>query len=431
MDGSRKTEVEAKSGLSRAPFAEPFLVSLYRVLAPYRGCGHACSYCDGRAEKYYVEGDFERDIAVHANIVERLRVDLERGKAEAEYGAVCFGSGVTDVYQPIEAELGLTRSLLEALQTSGLPVVVLTKSSLVKRDFDLLSRFPQVLVILTVTTLDKKTAAWLEPGASTPEDRLATVRAAREAGFLSGVMAMPFCPGLSDSPQQIHELASAAKEAGAQFVYPGLLTLRPGRQKNLYMERLSAQRPDLIPLYDRLYAGNRPSGMPISSVSTKGQRIASECVSGLGLAPLIPWAVYRNLLSASDSLFVFLCHLESLYASRSVNVGPLKMATVRYVDRLNTERTELRRAWARERRLERRDGAKMASDNLLFDYAHERCEYQQLEPAFPVSRRLDEFVDKELEQILGNDKLGNLCRDLLIGRDDFDYATLRPIHRES
>ena len=93
------TEIEAKSGLSRARLPDAFLVSLYRALAPYRGCGHGCAYCDGRAERYYVDGDFERDIAVRRNLPERVALDVA---ASREYGAVCIGSGVTDVYQPAE-----------------------------------------------------------------------------------------------------------------------------------------------------------------------------------------------------------------------------------------------------------------------------------------------------------------------------------------
>ena len=107
--------IEAKTGVSRALFAEPFLVSFYRALAPYRGCGHACRYCDGRAERYYVEGDFERDIAVRTNLPELVAADVESGKMAKEWGAVCIGSGVTDVYQPLEEKLGLTRRTLEAL----------------------------------------------------------------------------------------------------------------------------------------------------------------------------------------------------------------------------------------------------------------------------------------------------------------------------
>ena len=109
--------IEAKTGLSKGMFPEPFLVALYRAQAPYRGCAHGCQYCDGRAEKYYVEGDFEKDICVRANLPGLVASDVAAGTAAREYGAVCIGSGVTDVYQPIERELELTRRTLVSRNT--------------------------------------------------------------------------------------------------------------------------------------------------------------------------------------------------------------------------------------------------------------------------------------------------------------------------
>jgi hypothetical protein len=96
MIGSAVKIVEAKTGVSRSLLAEPFLVSLCRALAPYRGCSHGCRYCDGRAEKYYVEGDFERDVAARTNLPERVAADVTAGKMAKEWGAVCIGSGVND-----------------------------------------------------------------------------------------------------------------------------------------------------------------------------------------------------------------------------------------------------------------------------------------------------------------------------------------------
>jgi DNA repair photolyase len=135
------THIEAKSALSKASFPDPFLPVLYRLLAPYRGCGHGCVYCDGRAEKYFVEGDFAKDVAVRGNLLELLARDRDAGFCAREFGAIGLGSGVTDVYQPIERDLLLTRKSLETLSSFGEPVVLITKNDLVLRDFDLLERF--------------------------------------------------------------------------------------------------------------------------------------------------------------------------------------------------------------------------------------------------------------------------------------------------
>ncbi len=230
----------AKTGLARAALPDTFLVSLYRATAPYRGCGHGCRYCDGRAEKYYVDGDFERDIIVRENVAEAVARDVADGVALRESGAVALGSGVTDVYQPIEKELGLTRKTIEALVPTGLPIGVLTKSDLVLRDFDLFAKFPAAFVAVTITTMDERLAALLEPGAPPPEARIEVIRRARAAGFHAGIMAMPMCPGIDDDEESFARVAEAAKEAGAEFVYPGGVTLRPGRQKDFFSRSSTA-----------------------------------------------------------------------------------------------------------------------------------------------------------------------------------------------
>jgi len=391
------TELEAKSGLSRARLPDAFLVSLYRALAPYRGCGHGCAYCDGRAERYYVDGDFERDIAVRRNVAERIEEDVAGGAATREYGAVCLGSGVTDVYQPLERELGLTRRALEALVPAGLPVVVLTKSDLVLRDFDVLSRFPKALVIVTVTTTDDETASMLEPGASPPSARLAVVREARARGFRSGVMAMPLCPGIPDG--SVGALLDACIEAGAEFVYPGGLTLRPGRQKEFYLAAIERRGPALRADYDALYAEDRPSGMPLSSRSSELARRLDRLVRARGLPAMIPHGVYRELLSPPDALHVLFRHMQSLYAARGIDVRPLREATDRYADWLTAERAALRRSYGRSR-----------APSLL------------PEP-FPVTGALTERL-RDISGVIGNERLAALASDVVAG-GVFDYAALR------
>lgn len=168
MTLARISDLDARTGVSRAQMPNGFMIALYRALAPYRGCEHGCRYCDGRAEKYFVEGDFERDIAVRRSLPERIAQDVDDGAPLREFGAIAMGSGVTDIYQPVEAELGLTRQMLEALLPVGNPISIQTKNALILRDFDLLARFPKVLLTVTITTLDAAAAARLEPGAASP-----------------------------------------------------------------------------------------------------------------------------------------------------------------------------------------------------------------------------------------------------------------------
>ena len=412
MGSHAVTPIMAKTGITRAVFPDSFLVSLYRALAPYRGCGHGCRYCDGRAEKYYVEGDFERDIALRTNLNAVIAADIAKGVTSREWGAICIGSGVTDVYQPLERNLEATRRSLAAMIPTGkdqaeVPIVILTKSDLILRDFDLLSQFPQVLVIVTITTVNPDHAAKLEPGASTPTQRLEVVRRAKEAGFASGIMAMPLCPGISDTDESVSKLFDAAIAAGADFVYPGGLTLRPGRQKECFTSLVDTYFPEHRKLYDRVYRQNRQSGMPVAEYAEPLMKKLNTQLSRRGVPQMIPHRVYRNLLSPPDALFVLLCHMQDLYAMRGIDIRPLKSATDRYAAWLKAERGTFRR---------------------------KRIPIVSSDP-FPITRALTEKLqdlcripddDKKSKfaELCGNERLARLAAKIVIKNNEFDYANL-------
>lgn len=404
MDNPRYIPIEARSGLSRATLPDSFFACLYRCLAPYRGCAHGCRYCDGRAEKYYVEGDFERDVAARTNLPDLVAKDVAAGFGSREWGAVGVGSGVTDVYQPLERELGLTRRALEALIPAGLPVVILTKSDLILRDFDLLARFPRALVLVTVTTVDPEKARVLEPGASSPANRLEVVRRAREEGFMTGVMAMPLCPGITMEAENTEPLFAACLDAGADFIEAGGVTLRPGRQKEFFLDEVvRAHYPELEPLYASLFRENRQSGMPLSGESFKSACALHARLNALKVSSNIPYSTYRELLSAPDALFVLFCHMQALYDARGVGTKPLRAATDRYAAWLSESRAELRR---------------------------KRAKVVPSDP-FPVTRILSSMLldlstegGKGLATLIGNERLARLASELIGKNGTFDYPTL-------
>ena len=114
-------EKSARTILSKSKITDSWFVSKYGMNL-YRGCEHACAYCDGRAEKYHVEGDFGRDIQVKQNAPDLLRKELGRLK---ERGMIFVGGGVCDAYQPAEQKYQLTRRCLEVILERGLPVQTL------------------------------------------------------------------------------------------------------------------------------------------------------------------------------------------------------------------------------------------------------------------------------------------------------------------
>lgn len=185
-------EVRARSILTRSnlPGAD-FCIN------PYLGCSHACRYCYARFMARYAEraepwGEF---VDVKVNAAELLRTKLAGMRRPA--GEVLIGT-VTDAYQPLEREYGLTRELLSLLPASGFGVFILTKSDLVIRDLDLLAEFEDCTVSLTITATDDAVRRALEPGAALPARRLEALRQLKVHGIATRVFIGPILPGLTD-----------------------------------------------------------------------------------------------------------------------------------------------------------------------------------------------------------------------------------------
>jgi hypothetical protein len=258
--------------------------------------------------------------------------------------------------------------------------------------------------MVTVTTTDPEKARILEPGASPPDQRLEVIRRAREAGFRTGVMAMPLCPGITLTAENTGPLFAAARDAGAEFIYAGGVTLRPGKQKDLFItEVVRAHYGDLEPLYTDLFSENRQSGMPRAADQMRSARAIHESLAALGENELIPHSIYRDILCAPDALFVLFCHMQSLFATRGVDVRPLRAATDRYAAWLSSARSALGRKKAKV----------VASD------------------PFPVSRILCGMLEdlcadngRKLESLIGNERLARLASSMVESGGFFDYPSL-------
>lgn len=225
----------------------------------YRGCSHACTYCFARPSHSYLELDpwreFETKIVVKVNAVARLRAEL--GSPRWHGDSIAMGTN-TDPYQRAEGRYRLTRGIVEVLAAAGNPYSVLTKSALALRDLDVhaeAARRCDVAVNLSVPSLDEGVWRLTEPGTPHPRARLDAVTRLNDAGVPSGVMLAPVLPGISDGPEQLDTAVGAAVEAGATFVTPIMLHLRPGL-KELFLAWLEGVRPDLLPHYRDLYRGS-------------------------------------------------------------------------------------------------------------------------------------------------------------------------------
>ncbi len=212
--------------------------------SPYRGCEHGCAYCFARPSHEYLGWsaglDFESRILVKPRAAELLRGELCKKKWEPQPIAM---SGITDVYQPIERRLGLTRQCLAVLAEFRNPVAIITKNHLITRDADLLAelaKYQAVSVCISLTTLDPELAKTLEPRASTPNRRLAAIRELRAAGVPVRVLTAPIIPGLND--HEIPALLAAAAEAGADAAGYTLVRL-PLAVEPIFIEWLERHRP--------------------------------------------------------------------------------------------------------------------------------------------------------------------------------------------
>ncbi len=159
------------------------------VVNPYIGCGHGCKYCYAQFIGPFknMNGIWGRDVYVKLNAVEVFERELYRARGTILFSSVC------DPYQPVERKYQITRKLLEIALNHYRTVHVLTKSSLVLRDLDILKN-KAVSVTITITTDDDRVRKVLEPGASSIEERIETVKKLKEAGVDVSVFAGPILP---------------------------------------------------------------------------------------------------------------------------------------------------------------------------------------------------------------------------------------------
>jgi DNA repair photolyase len=196
----------------------------------------------------------------------------ELGRPRWSFEMVALGT-VTDCYQPAEGRYRLTRACLEALCDAANPIGLVTKSTLVLRDLDVLAtlaRHAKVRVFFTVTTLDLSLWRSLEPGTASPYKRLEVMRTLVRAGVPAGVLLAPILPGITDSAASIEAVAAAADAYDAAFFGTSALRLRPAVRPAFY-EFVAGEFPSLLPRYERAYLG---ANAPAEYLTALDERVA-------------------------------------------------------------------------------------------------------------------------------------------------------------
>jgi DNA repair photolyase len=214
-----------------------------RSINTYRGCECGCAYCYARPTHSYLNLspglDFETKIIAKRNVAAVLRAELSRRSYEPKLVAI---GTATDVYQPIERELRLTRAVIELMHETNHPFGITTKSSGVERDLDLIAPMASkglASVCVTITSLDADVARRLEPRAAAPHRRLRIVKTLADAGVPVSVSLAPQIPFLNDDMEQVLE---AAWEAGARHAFYHVLRL-PWEVSPLFKQWLEMHYP--------------------------------------------------------------------------------------------------------------------------------------------------------------------------------------------
>ncbi len=240
-----KTQVTAESPRTIVTRNDSPDLPFDRSINPYRGCEHGCVYCFARPTHSYMglsAGlDFESKLFAKPNAAKLLRKEL----AAPDYKVKSMAMGTnTDPYQPIEKQWRITRDILEVLEETNHPVGIVTKSALVTRDIDILSRMAAkglARVAISITSLDRKLSRAMEPRAATPALRLDTLRQLSDAGIPTSVMVAPIIPALTD--HELERILDAAKANGALDASYILLRL-PHEVSGLFKEWLLRHYPD-------------------------------------------------------------------------------------------------------------------------------------------------------------------------------------------
>jgi DNA repair photolyase len=145
---------------------------------------------------------------------------------------------MSDPYNPFEAEYRLTRQALELIDTYGFGVSIATKSPLITRDIDLLTRIRKnspVLCKITITTAEDSLSRQIEPGVGVSSERFHAIRELSRAGIFTGILMTPVLPYLTDTKENVLELIHRAHDSGAKFIYVLFgMTLRQGQREYYY-----------------------------------------------------------------------------------------------------------------------------------------------------------------------------------------------------
>ena len=289
------------------------------------------------------------------------------------------------------------RQSAKIIANSNLSVAILTKSSLIERDLDIWKEVNQksgFTLMMSLTFADDKFRQIFEPNASSVDARIETLKKFKSAGISTGVMAMPFLPFISDSDENIIDLLEKLQDAKIDFIMPGLLTLRQGKQKEFYMNIIKTHFPQLTAKYQKLYGNNLQSGSPIFSYGLEMFEKINKLISSFDMLQNVSHSIYKDRFPLYDEIYILLNHMKNLYQKKDIT--NLRKASKRYSEWLINEKTSFNRR-------------------------------RKLRHPFLEHKLITLFENGEFENIIQNAKLYEFLKKVVIHRQTFDYRKLRLI----
>ena len=229
----------------------------------YRGCLHGCIYCDSRSLCYQMKHKFE-DIEVKANAVELLENTLRRKRNKCMIGT----GAMSDPYMPIEEKLGNMRKCLEVIERYGFGVTMITKSTKVLRDLDLLKKINEkskCVVQMTLTTYDEDLCRIVEPNVETTYERFRALEILHDNGIPTVVWLCPILPFINDTEENIRGILDYCVRAKVKGIinFDMGVTLRDGNREYFY-KKLDEHFPGLKEKYIRMYGNSYQLSSPNS-----------------------------------------------------------------------------------------------------------------------------------------------------------------------
>ena len=239
------------------------ILSAKNGMTIYRGCLHVCIYCDSRSLCYQMNHKFE-DIEVKANAVGLLENTLRRKRNKCMIGT----GAMSDPYMPIEEKLGNMRKCLEVIERYGFGVTMITKSTKVLRDLDLLKKINEkskCVVQMTLTTYDEDLCRIVEPNVETTYERFRALEILHDNGIPTVVWLCPILPFINDTEENIRGILDYCVRAKVKGIinFDMGVTLRDGNREYFY-KKLDEHFPGLKEKYIRMYGNSYQLSSPNS-----------------------------------------------------------------------------------------------------------------------------------------------------------------------